>query len=163
MSHRFRAVVIALLVFVIAGVTVPAHAGDAPGPRGDGRPSEDVNVVGQWRGERVKVKQIVKFDADGTVSGNAGCNNFSGSYKVHSWFITISPLATTFKLCDDATMQAEQKFLAKLQSAKRVDYDPNCGPPGLVFDTKYGYLWVQTYPLDPDFVGLACTGNARPF
>ena len=163
MNTRLRAAVIALLAVLSLSVAVPAHAGDVPAPSRDGRPSQDVDVVGTWRSERIKVKQIVTFDKDGTVSGNAGCNSFSGTYKVHSWFIKISPLATTLKLCDDAKMQAEQKFLGKLQSAKRVDYDPNCGPPGLVFDTADGLLWVVTYPPDPNFVPLPCTGNARPF
>jgi len=162
MSTRFRAAVVALVTLVTVGLAVPAYAGDVPAPRSDRRPSQDINVVGAWRGERIKVKQTVTFAEDGTVTGNAGCNTFAGEYKVHSWFITISPLASTFKLCDDATMHAEQQFLAKLQSAKRVDYDPNCGPPGLVFDTAHGYLWVTVTPI-PTTPGLACTGNARPF
>jgi heat shock protein HslJ len=163
MNTRLRAACVALLAVASLAVAAPVHAGDAPAPRGDGRPSQDVNVVGTWRSERIKVKQIVTFAKDGTVSGNGGCNSFSGTYKVRSWFITISPLAATLRLCDDATMHAEQKFLSKLQSATRVDYDPNCGPPGLVFDTPDGLLWVVTYPPDPDFVPLPCTGNARPF
>lgn len=58
------------------------------------------------------------FAADGTVSGTAGCNNFTGTYTTEGNNITISPLASTMMACaDEAINQQETAYLAALQSA----------------------------------------------
>ena len=54
---------------------------------------------------------------DGKVSGSSGCNSFHGSFKVSGKALTIHPLATTRKACEDALMVQEQEFLKALQSA----------------------------------------------
>lgn len=59
------------------------------------------------------------FGDDGTISGNAGCNSFSGQYSLSSSTLSISPLAVTARECiePDGIMQQEQAFLQALQSA----------------------------------------------
>jgi heat shock protein HslJ len=59
------------------------------------------------------------FGKDGTLSGNSGCNTYSGSYKVDGAKISIGPLASTMKACGDpaGVMEQEALFLAALQSA----------------------------------------------
>ncbi|MFC1464841.1 MAG: META domain-containing protein [Candidatus Brachytrichaceae bacterium NZ_4S206] len=62
----------------------------------------------------------VVFDAEGRISGNAGCNAFTGSYKVEDdGKITIGPLAATRKLCNtpEGVMEQETQFLAALETA----------------------------------------------
>lgn len=55
------------------------------------------------------------FGADGTISGSAGCNTYSGSYtETGDGGLTISPLATTRKACEDALMTLESQFLAAM-------------------------------------------------
>lgn len=54
---------------------------------------------------------------DGQVSGSSGCNSFHGSFTVSGKALTIHPLATTRKACEDAVMVQEQEFLKALQSA----------------------------------------------
>jgi heat shock protein HslJ len=58
------------------------------------------------------------FNADGTVNGSAGCNNFTGAYKVEGDNITIGPLASTRKACPEpGVMEQETAYLAALESA----------------------------------------------
>jgi len=55
---------------------------------------------------------------DGTVSGNAGCNDFSGSYSADETNIAFSPLGITRKACSpDEVMTQEALVLANLQAA----------------------------------------------
>ena len=59
------------------------------------------------------------FDQDGMVSGNAGCNDYNGSYEIDGDKLTVGPLATTRKMCDEPqdVMETEQAFLKNLESA----------------------------------------------
>jgi len=60
----------------------------------------------------------ITFAADGTVSGNAGCNDFSGTYSADATSITFSPLITTRKACEPAeVMTQEALVVAGLQEA----------------------------------------------
>jgi heat shock protein HslJ len=60
-----------------------------------------------------------EFGTDGTLSGNGGCNTYSGSYKVNGNEISIGPLASTKKFCNDPAgiMEQETQLLAALQTA----------------------------------------------
>jgi heat shock protein HslJ len=70
-------------------------------------------VVGVISGTRL----TAVFHADGTISGNSGCNSFSGTYTTDGSNITIGPLATTMMACEEVVMQQETAYLAALQSA----------------------------------------------
>ncbi len=61
------------------------------------------------------------FTADGHVGGDAGCNNYSGPYKLDGTKLTVGPLATTRKACDQPIMDQETKFLAALQTPTTVE------------------------------------------
>lgn len=93
---------------ITLGSAAPALAGDAPAPNG--------SVIGDWKTRAAGFKQTVTFDDEGRVYGNAGCNNFTGSYRVKKGSIEIGPLASTLKFCE-GRMDAEQDFLTALQSA----------------------------------------------
>ncbi len=54
---------------------------------------------------------------DGQVSGSGGCNSFHGSFTAAAGALTIKPLATTRKACEEKLMAQEQEFLTALQSA----------------------------------------------
>ncbi len=66
-----------------------------------------------------KIYLVIK--SDGTLSGNGGCNDYSGSYAINGTTtpygkaISIGPLATTMKYCADQ-MTAEQTYLNALQA-----------------------------------------------
>jgi heat shock protein HslJ len=60
-----------------------------------------------------------EFDAEGTVFGSAGCNQYNGPYEFEGKQIAIGPLATTRKACpqtDGAEVQ-EAAYLAALGSS----------------------------------------------
>ena len=61
-----------------------------------------------------------QFGKDGTLSGNGGCNNYSGPYKVEGNKIKIGPLASTMMACTDpkGVMEQEAQYLAALQMAE---------------------------------------------
>jgi heat shock protein HslJ len=67
------------------------------------------------------------FASDGTLSGNSGCNTFSGEYKVNGDQITIGPLASTMMACSDpaGVMDQETQYLAALQSAATYQIEGN--------------------------------------
>ncbi len=64
------------------------------------------------------VELTVAFGEEGTVSGSAGCNSFTGSFAVDGSSVEIGPLAATAKMCiDEAVMEQEGRFLAALNAA----------------------------------------------
>ncbi len=54
---------------------------------------------------------------DGQVSGSAGCNSFHGKYSTEGSQLTLGPLATTRRACEEPLMNQEREFLAALASA----------------------------------------------
>jgi heat shock protein HslJ len=60
------------------------------------------------------------------ISGNGGCNSYSGPYWVSGSNIAIGTLATNQMMCGEAgVMDQEQQFLAALQSAATYQLDGN--------------------------------------
>lgn len=62
-------------------------------------------------------------EADNTVSGYSGCNNFSGTYTVDGDKISISQLAVTRKYCPN--IASEQKLLNALTGATSFSVKEN--------------------------------------
>lgn len=67
------------------------------------------------------------FGADGSLSGSAGCNQYSGQYEIDGNKITIGPLASTEMYCEGpaGVMDQESQFLAALQSAATYKIEGN--------------------------------------
>jgi putative lipoprotein len=64
------------------------------------------------------------FDEDGTISGQGGCNSYTGSWETDENSIEIGPLASTAMACAEAEVtDQETRYLAVLQDAAsyRVD------------------------------------------
>jgi heat shock protein HslJ len=59
------------------------------------------------------------FNEDGTLSGSAGCNNYTATYAADDQQITITPVATTMMLCPEpeGIMEQEAEFIAALGTA----------------------------------------------
>ena len=59
------------------------------------------------------------FLADGTVTGNAGCNDYFATYTLNGNAVAISQPGTTFRLCDSpaGVMEQEAEYLAALASS----------------------------------------------
>lgn len=83
------------------------------------------NVTGYNNGKQAVVGPIagtaltMTFGDDGTISGNSGCNSFSGQYSLSGQSLTISPLATTMRACiePEGVDTQETAFLTALQQA----------------------------------------------
>ena len=54
--------------------------------------------------------------AGGTVSGNAGCNTYNGSFTVDGGAIDIGPLATTKMACPPPASDIEAAYLPALDA-----------------------------------------------
>ena len=67
------------------------------------------------------IEATLEFADGGGVSGNASCNNFRGTATISGDAITFGPLATTRKMCDEATMAQETAYLAALGEALRYE------------------------------------------
>jgi heat shock protein HslJ len=70
-------------------------------------------------------RQTLQFDASqGRVSGNGGCNNFSGGYQWSGKSLKMGPLASTRRACvDDATSRQDIAFLKALQDTRTWQVD----------------------------------------
>lgn len=66
------------------------------------------------------VSASISFQADGTVQGFGGCNDFSGGYSTgDNGTISIGPLMSTMKACDDPAGSFEVQLLTALQNATK--------------------------------------------
>jgi heat shock protein HslJ len=90
------------------------------------------DVIGYNNGREAVVSVIIgteltaMFGADGSLTGSAGCNNYTGSYESDGdGSISVGPLATTRMMCSDpeGIMEQEQEYLAALQSAATYRMD----------------------------------------
>ncbi len=71
----------------------------------------------------------LNFNTDGTVSGSAGCNNYSGEYKYdkENKKVEIGPLVSTKKYCStpDGVMEQEDNFFKALQNSRKYSIKVN--------------------------------------
>jgi heat shock protein HslJ len=65
------------------------------------------------------------FDEGGTLSGSAGCNNYSAAYVVEGDQLTIGPAITTRMFCNDpeGIMDQEMQYLAALGMASAYQFE----------------------------------------
>ena len=68
-------------------------------------------------------RPTLKFEADGKVYGNAGCNDFNGRYEIDGEKILIDLGAMTLKLCMD--MEAENQMLKQIPNVVSFEIDGN--------------------------------------
>lgn len=67
----------------------------------------------------------IRFSADGTMSGSAGCNDYTGSYSFSGQSLTIGETAATKKTCaqPEGVMKQERIFLKALAMVSIVRMD----------------------------------------
>lgn len=111
---------------------------DAEGPAGS-RPDVEGRTYSWADGlsEDSSARPSIRFEG-GRISGNAGCNSFSGSYKLEGKSFRIEPnLAVTMKMCSPDVSKSETEFLTMLSTARFMTEDGDAV-----------YLW------DKDGIGL---------
>jgi heat shock protein HslJ len=84
----------------------------------------------------------IEFDANGQVSGSAGCNSYGGIYMVSNGSITLSQLVSTLMACQDETVMAnESAYLQVLNGIASYQVHGNAltlsgGDQSLVFNRQ---------------------------
>lgn len=74
----------------------------------------------------------INFGTDGRLSGNAGCNDYSGSFTADvGGRLTVGGLSATGRLCEAAVNEQEQRYLALLRGAVRFQLS---GPTLTLYD-----------------------------
>ena len=111
-------------------VVLPAAA---PGPDLAGREwtVQGVGLLGFAAG----VRQTMVFDAGGHLTGTAGCNTYSATYRQEGSALTIGPIASTRRSCEPEVMDEERRFLDALAGVSRVQVGRT---GGLVLQTLTG-------------------------
>ena len=64
------------------------------------------------------VGATLDFAQGGRLSGNTGCNSFSGTYKASGSQLTLEPGAMTMMACAQPVMQQENEFIAALSATR---------------------------------------------
>lgn len=57
------------------------------------------------------------------VSGNAGCNSYSGGYSLDGSTLAFTPLISTMMACEGPLMDQESAFFAALQASESVSVE----------------------------------------
>lgn len=123
-----------LLVLILPMVVLCVLSGCCTNP-GQGPPCPDLS--GTWilvsyhegNGSMIPVPPEARITAvfgdDFRVSGNAGCNDFFGTYRVEGGLISIGSLASTEKYClwPEGVMEREGIYLGLLQKSTRYNVD----------------------------------------
>lgn len=80
--------------------------------------SGDYTVTG-IEGATITAKSplTLKFTAiNKTISGNAGCNQFSGNYSIDLYAINVGQIMATEMYCDEPVMQTERAYLKAIKN-----------------------------------------------
>jgi heat shock protein HslJ len=98
-------------------------------------------IVGSWRVVSIGGVAVppdaglaVVFGAAGEVTGETGCNSFSGSYEVRGDGLTIGAIRATQRGCGADVMERENRLMRTLGTARRVAMRDG----GLVLDGSGG-------------------------
>jgi len=80
-------------------------------------------LVGTWlaediggRGVMDDLQTTLEINDDGTYSGFAGCNSYTGIFNLKGDVITFGPAGATRKMCVPAVMDQETKFFDALKT-----------------------------------------------
>jgi heat shock protein HslJ len=112
-----------LLLAVTVMAAMVSCAGASPGAELAG-----TRWVLEAHGKPGALKQVLEgaeitadFEADGEVSGSAGCNQYSATYAIAGKELTFAQLAFTEMACLEpaGVMEQEQAFLSALQGVQQ--------------------------------------------
>jgi len=115
------------------GETVLSYVANKPGVEGDWT-VVSVLYDDAIRSVVVDTDLTADFSADGTISGNTGCNSFRGDYTLEGEKLHVGPLTAAKDACPtkEASRQ-EAGYLAALESAVRIE---QAGPELTLLNAK---------------------------
>jgi heat shock protein HslJ len=83
-------------------------------------------IEGVWLVEKIeqrgavdRLRSTLAIDADGKAHGNGGCNRFNGTAQLDGDAVSFGPLASTRRMCPQAIMDQEQRYMAALEKVRR--------------------------------------------
>lgn len=113
-------------------VTITVIAPQPPPPAPDPLAGTRWDVVNYNDGSAIVTllpgtTMTMEFGANGQLTGSAGCNTYSATYRVSGNSISISPPGATMRVCAEpaGVMDQEVRFLAALQSSATFRIDGN--------------------------------------
>jgi heat shock protein HslJ len=121
-AATFTATADSLTIFDSSGKQLLVYGAAAANPL-----EGEWNVTGYNTGTQAVTSPIAgttltaTFTPDGQVAGNAGCNTYTGPYKLDGTSLTVGPLATTMMACEQPKMDQETQFLKALQTPTTVE------------------------------------------
>ncbi len=80
----------------------------------------------EWIGERPLIDRshlTITFSDDGRAYGNAGCNHWFAGYQLDGDKLSFSAAGSTRKMCAEALMEQEVRFLDSLGQVQRWDFN----------------------------------------
>ncbi|HYO41968.1 MAG TPA: META domain-containing protein [Candidatus Limnocylindrales bacterium] len=132
-TRRGRCIVLALLAVLVLAVAACGGAQPTQTPV----PSGPIELAGtKWLLIKylspdgatftvpAAITPMAEFTAD-VMSGNAGCNTFSGGYVIDGDKLTLEPMSSTMKLCEEPIASVENAYLAALGVVDKVAYLDN--------------------------------------
>ena len=72
----------------------------------------------EWALKGTDASPYIQFKADGTVSGNGGCNQFGGTFSADANRLSFGPMRATKMACP--ALKAEQEFFSALANTRRM-------------------------------------------
>jgi len=66
------------------------------------------------------VQTTLSFNEDNQISGNAGCNQYFGTYEMSEGSFTVSGIGSTKKMCPENVMTQEDNFIFTLEGANSL-------------------------------------------
>lgn len=135
-THPLTNCVITLTLGVVGvAIASPAIAEHFPATTQPLQMAQSSSLTGNWRLANmtapgspmpmVPAPELTADFANGRISGSGGCNRFNGGYKTTGNQLSIGPLATTYKACEEAVMTQEFNYLKALQAAQRYEVNPD--------------------------------------
>jgi heat shock protein HslJ len=126
--------IITLVIGSVGGtITIPVMAQSFP--EKPLQTAASASLMGNWRLVNMTVPtspmpmlplqtpELTAEFSDGRISGSGGCNRFNGGYQTQGEQLSIDPLASTFKACEQPIMEQETRYLKALQAAQRYEID----------------------------------------
>ena len=88
-------------------------------------PETDQTYRIEWIGERPLIDYshiTLTLDGNGRAYGSAGCNHWFASYTLEGDKLTFGQPGSTRKMCAEALMEQEGRFLQMLRDVQRWDF-----------------------------------------
>ena len=115
---------------LVACVMLASGAGTALADGTAATAADALPLAGAWLAEDIggagvvdNLQTTLEIAADGKVSGNGGCNRFTGSATIEGDKIAFGDLGSTMMACEEAAMDQEMKFHAALAAARTFQID----------------------------------------